>query len=216
MPPRIGPTAREFCDAVVSSYSKVRVRFRDRERWREVWKDSYGPTRLWLSLPSQNLQLPEETPLSVLSETGESLHLVYAAREQLNLDAIFSIKEAWFPIIVAIESEIDHTRFREEIAKLLTVRCPLKVGMTGFNTTVTAEAQKLRAIEQTISDKFQEISDVIQEDPDSEYLFLVSVELNGEKEVSRWYSLDFRAGDGPQGRTFKLVEGSSQHQKGVA
>ena len=212
MSARTGPTAREFCDAVVDSYTKVRVRFPDRERWRHVW--AALSTQLWLALPSE--KPPDEAPLSVLSETAASLHLVYAAREQLHLDAIFSSKETWFPIVVAIESENVHTTFEQEIRKLLSVRCPLKVGMTGFNTSPAGEAKKLQAIERTIKAKFREISSVIQEDPNSEYLFLVSVEFNGEKEISNWYSLDFRASEGPLNKTFMLVGPPNQDRKGAA
>ena len=214
MPTRIGPTAREFRDAVVTSYSKVRARFQDRDRWQEVRAKSTTP--LWMARPSENYRLPEETSLSVLGEAAASLHLTYATREQLHLDAIFSYKEVWFPIVVAIESEIVSGTFEQEVKKLLSVRCPLKVGMTGFDTSDGEEEKKLQAIEQMIKNKFKEISEIIREDPDAEYLFLIDVELNSQKEISRWYALDFRAGDGPQDRTFELVDAVGQHEKEVA
>jgi hypothetical protein len=211
---RIGPTPREFCDAVVSSYSKTRAMFPDVERWRQVRAQS--TTQLWMALPSENHLLPEETQLSVLGRTAASLKLTYAAREQLRLDAIFSVKETWFPIVVAIESEIVYGTFEQEIKKLLSVRCPLKVGMTGFDTSEREEKRRLLAIEEMIKVNFNQISEIIEEAPATEYLFLVDVELNIQKEISRWYSLDFQASDGPQGRTFQLIDSSNEHRRGVA
>jgi hypothetical protein len=215
------PTARAFRDAFISSYGKLRLAFTS-DRWAECW--SLHPSAPVLALPSENDRLPPEIQKSLLTLTAEEMGVRYSVREQLHLDAVFSSKEnsstrkGWFPILVAIEHENDRTGFETEVIKLLSVRCPLKVGIT--YSLYSEEAQvpgRLQEILTYIRVDFERIRSVVEEESRTEYLFLVGVELRKpEREISRWYSLDFRFCDGPQSRTFQLVEEIAQLQRGVA
>jgi hypothetical protein len=209
---RNGLSARVFRNTFVASYCKVRASFSNEERWGQVWHESRQWNGLMMSRPGE-LCLPAEIRASVLADVAERLGLCYPGYypgcQPLMFDAVFSDREDWFPIRAAIEHENDQRDFWSEVCKLLSVRCPLKVGITYAHTR-----EKLGEIEQTIQDNSALILKVVGEHPKTEYLFLVGKTSDTEKKIT-WYSLDFRADDGPQGRTFQLVPDVGQHQKGV-
>jgi hypothetical protein len=111
----------------------------------------------------------------------------------------------WFmmwKMVVALEHENLDLNFRHEIRKLMSVRCPLKVGITytWCNPAVLPCAwhEGRRAdIQQHVCVAYSRIASVIAEDSRTEYVFLVGSEEQ-EKEWTR-YALTFPAGTGPSG-----------------
>lgn len=184
------PTAATFRDSFLGSYDEVRKAFETSTEW------SLKGWALWTELMLAH-------PSSVLDKTAQKLRLHYWPGEPLRLDAVFSqSEESWFPVVVAIEHENDWRRFvREEVTKLLSTRCCLKVGIT--YTWDDARAQECR---ETIARDIEAYFDksVIGEEPTTEYLFLIGRESE-KKEISCWYSLDFQARTGPRNRTFQPV-----------
>ncbi len=174
---------------------------------------------LVLSRPAETFRLPQEIKASVLASVAAQLGLWYPSskpnRQPMTFDAVFSGQEdGWFPMLVAIEDEKNWTGFGSEVKKLLSVRCPLKVGITYTGDSPEGQAYRDK-IACDIREDFEEISLIRKEDPRIEYLFLVGAESD-DNEISCWYSLDFRADVGPQGRTFQPVESLGRHQKGAA
>jgi len=146
---------------------------------------------------------------SVLAKTAKRLGLRYHTREMLRLDAIFSLGAEWFPIIVAIEHENDYRGFVSEIIKLLSIRSPLKVGITYLYSREGREQTAIAHIEKLIAENFRNIAKIAPENERSEYLFLVGAEnSSAPKQISRWYSLDFHACDDWQDKRFKLEANS--------
>jgi len=121
----------------------------------------------------------------------------------MTLDIAFVERSAewWYPIRVAIEHENVASDFgTTEVPKLFSVRSHLKVGIT----YVQAENPKkgLEKIRQHIKNKFDLISEIVGEDPRTEYLILVGA----PKVVSDWYALDFLASQGPGEKEFQQLE----------
>jgi hypothetical protein len=206
MPKRKRVTAKTFCDAFHASYKEVRKAFRSTERWKEVWWGTpWGD--LVLSRPDEVWRLPKGAKKSLLSGVADLLGLRYPSeagnRQPMTFDAAFSepcSNNDPFPVRVIIENEADRRGFECEIRKLLSARCPLKVGIT---YTDSARGRKHREeIASWIQEDFDEILKVVDEDPRTEYLFLIGESDNYE--IS-WYSLQFQARDGPRKRGFRLV-----------
>ncbi len=148
--------------------------------------------------------------MSVLADVAARLGLRYpserGSRQPMTLDAIFvkpTKNRDPFPMRVAIEHEQDWTGFDCEVRKLLQVRCPLKVGITYSDESPQGKKYRDR-VAKNIQDNFDEIRPVIAEAPQTEYLFLIGAESD-DKEISCWYSLDFRARTGPRNRRFQPV-----------
>jgi hypothetical protein len=198
-------TAKLFCDAFLSSYKEVRKSF-STEQWGDVW---WG--RPWggliLSRPEETWRLPKGAKRSLLSGVAKRLGLNYPSeagnRQPMTFDAALSARypnNDPFPLRVVIENEAEWRGFECEIRKLLSVRCPLKVGIT---YTGSARGDEHRdEIASWIHEDFKEIERVIGEDARTEYLFLVGESEN--LEIS-WYSLQFQARKGPQKRVFEPV-----------
>jgi hypothetical protein len=125
--------------------------------------------------------------------------------EPFHLDAVFHdvATNIWFPIEVALEHENDPRTFIIEVRKLLSMRCPLKVGVT-YTLKSDIRNGNLEELRGTISDRisyeYKIVSDIIAESPTTEYLFLVGSE-DRECEID-WYSLAFNARVGPQNSRF--------------
>jgi hypothetical protein len=199
-------TAKLFCDAFQSSYKEVRKSF-STEQWEDAW---WG--RPWgdliLSRPDETACLPKGAKRSLLSGVARRLGLRYPSelgnRQPMTFDAAFSANYSNndpFPLRVVIENEAEWRRFECEIRKLLSVRCPLKVGIT-YTDSARGGSQHRDEIASWIHEDFKEIQLVIGEDARTEYLFLV-----GESESLEisWYSLQFQARNGPQKRAFEPV-----------
>jgi hypothetical protein len=198
-------TARTFQDAFIDSYSSTRDVF-TQEEWRQIWLLHWND--IMLPSETERVRLPKQREMrdSVLAKTAARLGLRYIYHEMLRLDAIFSRGENWFPIEAAIEHENDCKGFESEVIKLLSVRCPLKVGITYLYSRDGQDTGSMKQIEGMIAAKSRTILDVVAEIDKTEYLFLVGVETSDKpKEISQWYSLDFPASSGPNGRTFQAV-----------
>src|SRR5580658_3153210 len=84
--------------------------------------------------------------------------------------------------------------------KLLSVRCPLKVGITysrldGQENTDGNRLGVRERIHADITEALSRVRDAIGEDPATEYLFLIGAEEK-PTEMS-WFALSFTAADGP-------------------
>jgi hypothetical protein len=205
MPNDGGLNAARFRDAFLASYFPVRSKFTD-ERWMEVWTHQWSSLMLWQTTPEFH-PLPE-IEQSVLVETANVLSLQYENGEPLRLDAVFTQGREpgnWFPILAAVEHENVVYDFASEVKNLLSVRCPLKVGITYTTTKSNKREAKLRFIEQTIQQNFTNIRDVVREDPESEYLFLVGTEIYEFPRELFWYYLDFSAAAGPENKACRPV-----------
>ena len=105
-------------------------------------------------------------------------------------------------MVVAIEHESNHRGFESEIMKLLSVRCPVKLGITytPFFASQNTEGkcqQVLNDIHEVLVGKLKAISQVVDEDPKTEYLFLVGAEE--QVQVITWYACSFSAQDVSRG-----------------
>jgi hypothetical protein len=201
------PSAKMFREAFLASYVKVRDSFARKERWNEMW---HRWNDLMLSRPDESSRLPREISASVVADVAGKLGLCYPSeyrnRQPMTLDAALadqSDNQDRFPIKVAIEHENDWSGFDSEIKKLLSVRCPLKVGITYSDDSPKGREYR-QEIAGYIKDDFDEISLIVREDPATEYLFLIGAESD-DNEISCWYSLDFRAENGPGDQSFRPV-----------
>jgi hypothetical protein len=203
------PTAREFLGSFSEAYKKCSGIFTP-ERWKEIWTDTllWNSFMLWKTARTK----PKELEHSVLALTAKRLGLEYWEREPFRLDGVFyapgaSVEQNFpFPILVAIEHESDRRGFDTEISRLLSVRCPLKVGITYELSRIPRPSiceQNLSNLKLAIAGRHEEIGRVIGEDAKSEYLFLVGVE---EEDLRlAWWALSFQAADGPRKSQFIRV-----------
>jgi len=131
----IPPTAKKFLEAFILSFAEnCELCKIDAARWRQIWIDpgSWNPFMFWKT--GQPHPLP--TGASVLAKTADKLHLECYEGEPFRLDGAIYDRDHPpqgnfpFPIVVAFEHENNHRGFDDEICKLLSVRCPLKVGIT--------------------------------------------------------------------------------------
>ena len=198
----VTPGAHQFVETFARCYNECRGLYSDDEFTEHVW-------RLWPEFFFKCKRSPLLKSESVISRVASALHLEYWDGEPLRLDMVLYPKGEgveWgfpFPILVALEHEEGPRGFGNEIMKLLSVRCPLKVGITH---TVTKDMNKEReAVHQQIVDKFRRIRAINQEDPRSEYVFLIGSQERPKD--PKWYGLSFRAGDGPGDQKFERVKG---------
>jgi len=191
-------TAVEFSAAFVACYQEAR------RRWDLEWQ------RIWATDPAWSGLMIWE-PDAVIRQVAERLELQCFSGEPLHLDAVFHApgdRWRWFPIRVAVEHENAWPSFDQEVRKLLSVRCPLKVGITyTLSGHVSGDRSRLPALHAmiagAISREFAAASAVIREDPATEYLFLIGSEEERDQELV-WRQLAFRADSGPRDATFKL------------
>ncbi len=204
MPTR--PSAAEFISAFATSYSELRHAY-ERDEWCELWEQNLNVFWNWFMMWKSNRPKTCRGP-SVLEATASLLSLEYWEREPLKLDGAFYREDAQldydlpFPMLVAVEHENFDTDFRHEIRKLMSVRCPLKVGITYTwdNRSVLPPAlheRRREVLEQHVCTNYRRIASVIAEDPQTEYVFLVGSEE--EEREWTWYALTFSAGTGPSG-----------------
>ena len=190
------PTAVQFYDAFLKRYEQERKSYNDKE-WENVWTD----TNLW-----SNLMIYRKD--AIIREIARNLHLQCYDREPLHLDAVFTTPDQkrqqlwdWFPIIVAIEHENNPWGFHGEINKLFSVCCPLKVGITYALLDQRKKPDEIKKILlERISKSYENRINLINEDPKTEYLFLVGSEC--KPRVIQWSALMFRADQGPKNASF--------------
>ena len=118
------------------------------------------------------------------------------------------------PILVALEHENNISSFSEEIAKLLYVRAPLKVGITyilrnGHDANTKFQQEQSRIIREAAGLE-SIISQWLPEQADAEYLYLVGVEH--EARQLEWWYYKFNANNGPNSGTWQKA---AQHAAGA-
>ncbi len=195
-------SAKDFRAKFIAAYRTARENHSG--EWDVIWTN----TNRWSSLMIYNAE--DAVVRAVASQVGLKCY----RGEPLNLDAVFVKHDAkdweWFPILVAVEHENKRTTFGGEVEKLLSIRCPLKVGITyALCDTNRPFADQRSEIASVIKNKFSTIKAKIIEDANTEYLFLMGTEVTPR--ALQWFSLEFRAGDGPgKDQTFEDCEGRSQ------
>jgi hypothetical protein len=186
-----------FAHAFVTAYGTVRNRFADDDEWSQYFSDNSLFTRLMLR--KRETLIPEQIRdcQPVLVQVAKRFELYHMDGEPLHLDAVFSRQLRWAPMFAAIEHENNSTTFEQEVQKLISVRCQLKVGIT-YTPYRRSDRRKhlLRDIcEKKIKPHWDRTCvELGQEPSDTEYLFLVGHEERA-KELA-WYVKSFRVGDG--------------------
>jgi hypothetical protein len=195
------PIAQQFLSCFLEAYHHSRHQCRP--EWEQVWMEQWG----WDSFMLWKTHLPKglENDGCVLHQTAAKMGLTYWEREPLKIDRAFYQEGPVaygfpFPLLVLIEHESKHGGFLHEIMKLLSVRCPLKVGITysrldGQNNTAENRLGVREKIHANITEAFSKVRAVIGEDSVTEYLFLIGAEEE-QKEMT-WYALSFSAAGGP-------------------
>jgi hypothetical protein len=180
--------ALNFLNAFRECYEIARRRKGD--KWEAIWCN----TRDW----SQMMIYDDD---SVIRNVAPRLHLKCLRGEPFRLDAVFEKDEAWAPPHIAIEHENNPHGFRTELRALLSIGCPLKVGITyTFTSDIGSNGSQsnLRGkIACDICDAHAAFSALSKEDPDTECLFLIGSEEKPRE--LQWFSHSFRSGAGPTG-----------------
>jgi hypothetical protein len=178
-------TPDDFRIAFLKAYDEALQR--TKPVWHTIWKS-----------PSEWTHFMLYDGQAVLKMTADHLGLEYCpwVSEPLRLDAALVPGGAkhWFPMHVAVEHENEPNGFEGEICKLLSVRAPLKVGITYALSDHKKHEEIPGKIRDMISNRYAEIAATIGEDRAAQYLFLVGVESDSFQ--LHWLSLTFRAGDG--------------------
>ena len=203
--PQAGPFLRAFLDGYDSNRGLA-----DEETWRRIWTTTGGWNALMLGNPV-SVKVPWQK--SVLLLTAEAMGLRVWPREVLTIDSVFHDDDYIvcgtqpLPFLVAVEHENAAAGFGHEVAKLLSVRCRLKVGITyrllnGPNFIAAHRDEFLETIRGYIIDHFGRVWRVSPEDPSTEYLFIVGVEESPFSLV--WYCTHFSARHGPRAARFRM------------
>jgi hypothetical protein len=199
------PSGAEFIAAFSAAYREARALY-ERDEWVKLWGKPYNEFWNWFMMWKSNRPATCRGR-SVLEVSAERLGLEYWEREPLKLDGAFYREDAQldydlpFPMVVALEHQNFDINFRHEIRKLMSVRCPLKVGITytwdNRGPSFCEHEKRREVVRQAVRAEYDRIASVVAEDPRIEYAFLV-----GSEESSRectWYALAFSAGAGPGG-----------------
>lgn len=205
------PTALEFVSKFLEAYNLTWTSLSQDEQ-KEIWvdKDKWNRLMLW-----RTARRPCNLDKTVLERTADAMGLEYYEGEPLHLDGAFYSKTHAlahrfpFPIIVAFEHENNHRTFDDEVVKLLSIRCRLKVGITytqleGAANTARGRQRALEDIHQMILRDFNQIAEITGEDALSEYLFLIGVEIRIHS--LQWQALTFSAGNGTAGSSFSEAQ----------
>ncbi len=205
------PTAKDFQTAFLKAYAACRGCIHSDEEWKTIWTSQWNEFMMYKTSTSR----PRQLLRSVLHETAENMKLEYFEREVLKIDGVFYSQDAVykkddfvFPFLVAVEHENIWQGFEREIVKLLSVRAPLKVGVTyllwGNSPMPPAKRNEhLEEIRALIVRNFDAISRVISEAALAQYLFLVGSEE--QERTLAWHSLSFSASEGPEGKRFEMI-----------
>jgi hypothetical protein len=190
--------ANNFCEAFLAAYANAREP-QDTAAWHETWKVKWSDHMVWQEQ-------------SVLHETASKLELMVAKGEPFRLDAVFIDKKpnGWHPIRVAVEHENNAATMEKEIRALLTVRAPLKVGITYSLADRQSPQHVLDRLTSRVRKIYADVLAVVAEDPTTEYLFLVGVERSEQHFELDWHSMQFAAKDGPETASF-MPRGRTTH-----
>lgn len=190
-----GGLATEFCRAFCDCYEEARARFEEPTAWAAMWKLPSAHPGGW-----NDFML--HSPNSVINAAADRIGLnrCPGVSEPLHLDAAFVSRGAksWFPMQMVLEHENSPDGFAQEICKLLSVRAPLKVGLTYSLGHQRRYSDLPHTIQREIGECLGKA--LIGEDGATEYLFLLGIET--DPFTLRWMSLLFRAADGLAGAIF--------------
>lgn len=194
-------TAQLFLAAFLEAYRKTSIF--TTEQMDGIWDNSWNNLMMYKG-PKASAQLTH----SVWGDVATRLELTSWQGEPLTLDGAFysqGDERQWppYPILVALEHEYVVRGFDLEIIKLLSVRCPLKVGMIYVEGEFSA---KLARLENEIRNRFDEITGFIGEDPRTEYLFLAGAVKRRPFHLN-WYAMTFSAAETPGQSHFSIVQG---------
>lgn len=167
--------AMSFARGFQAAYDEARALFLP-DAWKRLWVTDWNRFVLWHGVPPQSK--------SLLEMTAERMGLDYWDREPFRVDAAFVphgrqvIGTLPLPLIVAIEHENAFRGFREEIAKLVHIRCPLKVGITYSLLGSPSRDPDISSARSQIENWIAEVDKLVsaREDPANEYLYLLGVE----------------------------------------
>lgn len=186
--------ANRFVEYFIDEIRVVEKEF-DRDAWAQIWKSN----ELWYRLMMFG---PTPRNRSVLEVVSDRLGLVYRGNgEPFRLDACMTshaepcVGSTPFPMTVAIEHENDIRTIREELARLIHLRCPLKVCIT-YSLSSHADRNPRGRIKQAFTELAAKMASVSSEDQETEYLFL----LGEEKAPFQmdWSVLAFSVENGPE------------------
>jgi hypothetical protein len=184
-----------FCAAFNKEYAATRLMY-SKEEWKHVWDSNEA----WNHLMLWNPDPPQVRPL--LELVADEMGFEYWNKgEPFRIDAAFVHEDRRvpgsvpFPMLVAIEHENAVNTLEEEMAKLLHLRCLLKIAITYpppgarngpqvvlWQDKIKSWAQKMEA----------SLGRYTGEDPAAEYLFLLGVEE--EPQLHVWNALSFSSG----------------------
>lgn len=188
--------ATDFYTAFLQAFGRMKIRFDDAQ-WESRWTNTKDWSKLMIYDP--------DAVIRAVADSFDADLACWAERpyEPLHLDAVFHVKNSrsWFPIGVAIEHENAAHTFSDEIQKLLSVRCPLKVGITYSLISDGSQADLQARVEDEIRREFAAANALTQEDDTTEYLFLLGYEVTHR--VLQWRKLIFNAAAGPAGQSFQ-------------
>jgi len=193
-------TAREFLTRFIEAYEESIGRLPgDQDK---IWDNQWNGLII-----GKSTNPPAPLEKSVWQLTAERLGLAYSRGEPLRLDGAFYEDTGRgqvrpFPIRVALEHEYVRANFSEEIVKLLSIRCPLKVGI--FYSDKGDTAWNLADTERQIRKYFEEFSALVGEDASAEYLFIAGIVHRHLFRIA-WKALIFTAADDLEGRHFDDV-----------
>ncbi|MFZ0412601.1 MAG: hypothetical protein WA737_12025 [Candidatus Acidiferrales bacterium] len=159
----------------------------------KIWDDKHGWDGLIIGRPTRP---PAGCVRPVWQTTADKLELRYWSGEPLRFDGVFYGRDADqetapFPFHVALEHEYVPARFSEEIVKLLSVRCPLKVGIIYYDKDYL---KRMKTTEKQICDYFQQFSAIVSESAETQYLFIAGIVRRRPFQIE-WKSLSFSATD---------------------
>lgn len=178
------PTAVAFLHAFLNAYSRCRSTCSEAQ-WAQIWDADWNRFMLWNSPPSG-------IERTLMQRVSDDLDLEYCEGEPFAIDVVLAPRNTprWqrfpVPIAVALEHELAYRGFAQEIAKLLTIHCPLKIGITYCDG-------HLDLIRQWITRAHGLTQSYFREAPDTQYLFIVGV-TDRQPKVQHWKALHFTSG----------------------
>lgn len=169
--------AETFFKAFVSSY------YNKKKQKSGIWNDIWSDTNKWSCFMIYNDD-------SVVRGIASELDLKCFPREPLHIDAVFTKTQewSWFPISIAVEHENDPSGFHGEIEKLMSIDCPLKVGIT---YSILGD-KKVEYVRNKIEKSFFESLEMVKTigERSCEYVFIIGNEIEGhEKEIFWEYAV---------------------------
>jgi hypothetical protein len=193
----------QFISSFLTAYKQAASLFQS-PAWDDVWRQHWSRFMLWNPPPP-----PQQRP--VLGMTADGMGLTYWEHEPFRVDAAFVrpnfsvIGNLPLPLVVAIEHENNLRTFKQEIATLSQVRCPLKVGITYCMLTPAARDPDLDVLQLKIKKWIRDITDQLEigEAPETEYLYLIGLESQGLN--LDWYAYYYTAEQGCSAGTWKRV-----------